>query len=292
MQAHLLEISAAVEPGAHAVLLLDRAGCSPRGPAAMPYRPWLLALAVGLVIVLAVASISRVDANHFPNGVAQDDQRYDRPNQEDHSAYGVIAAGSASVGAFLNRHAAAINAVATLVIAGFTGILWWATISANYVAARAFDASSRPILVVDIGNVSKDWRASDDPMFEILNVGTGAGIVTKLCRSWQVVGKVNEVRPITPGEKLDRAITKENEIAIGPGRRSGAIRMRSDLLRNGSPLDGRHTFFMGYIEYRDLAGNRFISGFCHIYDSSRPEIGFHFAWPNKDARNYNYHRSL
>jgi transposase len=44
MQAHLLEISAAVAPGAHAVLLLDRAGWHLSGKLAVPGNITLLPL--------------------------------------------------------------------------------------------------------------------------------------------------------------------------------------------------------------------------------------------------------
>jgi hypothetical protein len=172
----------------------------------------------------------------------------------------------------------------------FTGVLLWATQSANKVAARAFEADARPLLVIKVEPLEEDWLDNQaDVTFRIVNVGRGAGIVTRLCRSWQITDRTDEVEPVVPSKKPRLSSVKESQFAIGPGQDSGPIRMRMDILAEGSHPNKRFVFFLGYVRYYALNGKCFTSGFCQVFDKKYSRLGFHQSWPNRHADRFNYH---
>jgi hypothetical protein len=85
----------------------------------MSYRIWMLALSIGIVLIFPVV------AQHLDPTPDQQHQNDAGANQEDETAYGVFT--PQSLGRILAEHHAAINAVATLAIAGFTLTLWLTT---------------------------------------------------------------------------------------------------------------------------------------------------------------------
>jgi hypothetical protein len=175
--------------------------------------------------------------------------------------------------------------------------------TANAVTARAFSDESRPVFIVEIDESSeKQWiegNAKEELVFYIKNVGRGVGVMKRLCRYWEEVPHGQMPVPIESNRIPPMASVADNEIAIGAGTCSHKIKARIQKIRKfGEPaLDSTNIqndiFFLGFIEYVDLGGNSFISGFCFIGVSREPRMGLHIPWPKDGtASRYNYHRRI
>lgn len=209
--------------------------------------------------------------------------------------------------------------VASCVISALAFIAIFLTLGHTKRAADAatdtFDAQVRPLLVIlppSDQEVARWWAGGEERLyFKIKNVGNGVAIVHILCRSWAGT-KDKELPPIYPIitlEKLrnstdgrvcepigkSRFVTKINQIAIGASASSEKISTHFfDGFDGFDVEDARDIFFYGYIEYTDLGGGRYRSGFCsklNVANHVKRHEGFRTPW-EQNVQSYIYHRVL
>lgn len=130
----------------------------------------------------------------------------------------------------------------------------------------------------------KDDADVDEIWFVIKNSGKSPAIVTGIYRRWGWYDSLPE--PVASRNHKD-AIYKKISLPIGGGETSGFIRSNLGQIRSATPA--KRIYFDGFVEYHDLLGNRFVSGFLITHAAGR----FHMAWTEEDEDSkYNYFTEL
>jgi hypothetical protein len=181
--------------------------------------------------------------------------------------------------------------VATVV---FTCLTWLET-------RRMRVADTTPFLAIHpVRAKSIRWPAPGEPrqiLFKIRNLGRGPAFVTAIYRSWQVRGKRHDPKPIKRGDaEWSASFYKKMWMPIAPGALSTELDCRNTrgaFAGLTAPANGSY-YFVGYIEFEDVRGDKYVAGFCHIIrlDDEAKDRGMHIALPSQDAEKYNYQRKL
>lgn len=81
---------------------------------------------------------------------------------------------------------------------------------------------------------------------------------------------------------------------IGPSSHSHPLDSFSDNILKPAYIVEANSWiwFFGYLEFHDLAGKRYESGFLHVLRQDAKGLGLHLALPEDNAEQYNYHRTL
>ena len=218
-----------------------------------------------------------------------------------------------------------VAAVATFIVTSFGTFLIWSQVKltrravedtgeateamrdANVTSNQMLQAEISPFLVVrPIDGDKIRWSGSgftpSRVYFKIENVGRGPAIVTAIHREWQVCPKnqypeaIDPTRPqeMEEGPAWRPWFRKPVRMTIGSSSSSHELDSFSDDFERESPnvTDTSWIFFIGYVEFEDLAGNRYASGFLHILRQDIPDRGLHLALPEKRASEYNYQKPL
>jgi len=170
------------------------------------------------------------------------------------------------------------------------------TRQANKISRDMFDADIKPFLI--IRPCSKDIKFENglllpDPIeFEIENSGRSPAIVTGIYREWQMCGYGKFPDPIEHGAQRENWVYKKTHIPIGPGSRSGSIESFNRHLKAKSVEPNSWISFIGYVEFEDIGGTKYIAGFLHIFRLDMPQRGMHLALPEDKPEQYNYHREV
>jgi hypothetical protein len=179
-----------------------------------------------------------------------------------------------------------------------TNRLWLAGERQIGLAGRALDAQLRPVLTVQIPESAKSlWNQKTfkgELMFTVKNSGQTAAFLKAIYRSWDVCECSRMPNAVEWPDRPEPGIWKENFVAIGPGQCSSQIKAVTSILcerRRAAYKDW--IFFYGYLEFEDLAGNKYLAGFCELFDIDNVDIGFHIPWPeNEHGNKYNYQKCL
>jgi hypothetical protein len=170
------------------------------------------------------------------------------------------------------------------------------SIVAVYLLNKTLFAEIQPHLIVvpcdefiELTNegFKRDGKITNTPFFDVLNAGRSGAIITGMYRTWAVCNG-NSVPPVIEYTRTpDLCFYKTNYIPVAAGGHSPSI--KGYMKKIEFPIAAENIiYFYGYIEFSDLAGDRYVSGFSLVFDQGR----FHTAWPPKDAEKYNYHRKL
>jgi hypothetical protein len=166
-------------------------------------------------------------------------------------------------------------AIATGVLAASTFLLWWQTRKSSLIAERALTELEAPFVFVKInepglkiqdGAVSFGWLK-----WCVVNYGRTPASLLEVFQDVQSIERDHSPLPINPAEQQGHelpygVIAPPNggqshdfpAIAIGP------------FLQNpgapGQPFSTHSAFFLGFVRYSDIFRNRFILGFCFLFD--------------------------
>lgn len=168
-------------------------------------------------------------------------------------------------------------------------------ITTNETAKNAFAADSEPFLIVRPIKANKiKWDGCnftpEKILFEISNVGRGPATVIELKRHWEACSPKTNPAPMELGE-IGRGVRRANiSIPIGPGMDSLPMKSRNEKLPSADPASW--VYFHGYIKYKDISDNCYLSGYCMVYNPDEPELGLQIALPQKNAGKYNYRKKL
>ncbi len=128
------------------------------------------------------------------------------------------------------------------------------------------------------------------------NGGRSPAIVTRICRAWQVTEPRENPTAIDPANLPTEMppsgtfFVKDLELPVGPQNQSPQIATDSDAV-GLKGKKGDWLWFYGFLEFTDhTSSNRYVSGFCYLFDSSRPQRRFHTALPLTNPKAYWYHR--
>lgn len=130
-----------------------------------------------------------------------------------------------------------------------------------------------------------------------VNSGRSPAIVTRICRAWQITKPRENPTSINPAqmpEFLNRGIiyVKELQLPVGPQGRSPRIATDSDAIE----LQGKRyewLWFYGFVEFTDhVERNKYVSGFCYLFDSGRCQRRFHTALPLNTHQAFWYFRKV
>jgi hypothetical protein len=186
---------------------------------------------------------------------------------------------------------------ASLVLSGLGLIALLITIRQG---REILDLERAPFLVIRIKDGKKvSWNGRNllpqTILFEIENVGRGPATITRIHREWAVGPDCPQ--PIDVETPRPASRSKAVHITVGPGTKSDELDSLNESLIPIAAKDqvvGPNPWvsFLGYVEFNDLAGRRYISGFHHVWRGNLPKRGLHLALPQTGAEKYNYHREL
>jgi hypothetical protein len=178
-------------------------------------------------------------------------------------------------------------AIVTLALVISTAFLWLSTRKLAKTAARALIELERPFVYVEITQrgfgTSADGRLRADGqlVYQCVNLGrTPADI-------WNIVDNVVEIdkdkwpEPVIPSRG---ARTMPPGVVAAPDK---PYICRYDLRNRfgqSRGVNGRETnmFFIGYVRYADIFGNRYVTGFCAMHDP----VSWEFVLRGSDRYNY------
>ena len=188
-----------------------------------------------------------------------------------------------------------------VVFVGWTLGATKATTKAAIDANKALKLAQRPWLTVEIAHkgdieltergFTEDGKLLGEVWLVIKNSGGASTVVTAIYRRWTVCNRpVAFPEPVPPGGKCPSGgKRKYGAVPISGGGISGPIKTRyADGFNPSLLAEGSAVFFDGYVEFQDLDGNKYVSGFCITFNHSR----FHAAWPHRNPEKYHYHYQL
>lgn len=148
-----------------------------------------------------------------------------------------------------------------------------------------------PLVIMEMpetGRIKGNCFYPDSPRFCLHNLGASPAIVYRICRHWEATTGRPPSR-IDPDNPPKGALLKEDHFPVGPGQRTHE--RWSGGKRFHIPANNR-IWFLGFIEYRDLLGRRWRSGFCFVGDRAVDgSVRLHRTWP-RNASEYHYTRKL
>jgi hypothetical protein len=164
------------------------------------------------------------------------------------------------------------------------------------IADRALGALERPFLVLQVVEsgieVSEDSTSYGKTTYQLVNFGRTPAILTR--RHFAMTWSVPE--PIDPQSNIGQRIAFG--VVIGAGRESptyevgSAVPLNSALREHGKgrKRERREPYLIGFVQYRDLMGHEYVTGFCLEHERGAFDLSS-WARPGEEDR-YNYDRKL
>jgi hypothetical protein len=195
---------------------------------------------------------------------------------------------------FIEEHNAAVTAVATLVMAAFTGTLWFVTKRSVDLGRAEFEATHRPKIFVQTVTVTdkgtrtiRDGQTHRTPARAIITIANGGDNPAFIIEWRAIIYYQNPDAAFTPGldvEPLQRPKINAHGISPGEFEDIGHTQMHAvdddwETFLN----EGGRMFFIGRIAYQGVDKIKRNTGFCREYDPN--EAG---AWRPVKESEYEY----
>lgn len=171
------------------------------------------------------------------------------------------------LGVFVETNHTAIDALATLLIAAFTGTLWWSTHRLWKATREEFIATHRPRILVHSFHYSSEGADKIGAMFSYVNTGASAATVEAIAGQ---IAEVFEIPSRAPSIGPQKLVGKKLA-----GGEEAMFTISSSLTHKQMVIDGErkrrgHSYLFavctGYVAYSDELGIRRKTGFCRRYD--------------------------
>jgi hypothetical protein len=176
-----------------------------------------------------------------------------------------------------------VTALAAIVAAAFAGGAWRANKRSADVAERLLTGYERPFLLLEVveSGVEIEGRSITfgTTKYRFRNLGRVPALITR--RDFVLGVGVEMPEPLDPQMEAGKAVV--HGVAVAAGGESAVIDVGSaePLLsafrqfRQGytqKKIGSPSVYFHGFVEYRDLAGREWITGFCFVHSDN--EAGF------------------
>ena len=235
----------------------------------------VLAFVASATVALGIFLFAESFSSSFQKCVSEQAgiERKESP-KEHNSGVAVVIAYARCTAGFINAHNGGITALATLVIAAFTGTLWFATTAQAKLtretlklAKDEFFATHRPkIIVRNLQLVDRDLPVGKpiDVIFLAINIGESVGRLVEV-RSATLVLPHGQILPTD----LSFPFAETLDFEILSGRRELVPANGGGAPREGEPMQihggERDLYCIGTLAYEDTIGIRRETGFCRRY---------------------------
>lgn len=196
-----------------------------------------------------------------------------------------------------------VAGVAAVVAALFAGKAWRENRRSADAAERMLTGYERPFLLLEVVESGVTFEGGsirfDVTKYRFKNLGRVPALLTR--RHFELQSAAGLPHPIDPEKEDGQLVVHGIAVAAGgesPVWETGLALPLISALRPRAPprkdQDGDRTsvFFHGFVEYRDLAGRAWVTGFC--FEHSDHEAGFQPVglWSSDGPDPFNYDRRL
>lgn len=261
---------------------------------------WPALIASAFLIAILDGMISSAITCH-PVGANADHGTNAQENQQCTALAGPILLSLSAIVAFLDKHGEAVVGAFTIVLATFTGRLWYSTEKLWTATSRTAEISERalteleaPFLAININDpgISLSDKAINFGTLQcsIINYGRTPASILEFFANTPLVN-MDDLKFATP---IDPQKTRGNLMPYGviAPPNGGETRnfpfiviFREDFREVPPPPPSKTIpFFIGFLRYKDVLNNCFVLGFCFMYERESSQ------WLLAGGDEYNYCR--
>jgi hypothetical protein len=201
---------------------------------------------------------------------------------------------------WIEAHEGFFIAIGTLGLVGFTGTLWWSTNGLWRETANAAERTERNqirlerpqifsvVESVGLEENSAKLMITDQFQLAIANYGRTVAEITEIRVTYSVLPKGRDMpKPLDPSIRSGDGYRKPGVgsfAAVGEPFwevKNWREALSQEYLLPESAVNLR-VFFVGWVRYSDVFGNRYLLGFCRIFDP----VGQHFVRTGDERYNY------